>query len=80
MSRRTRFASALLVVVVVTCGSLSALPLGPRPVPAESTRIGFLTALVEWIASVFSPDPPIGDATASVSPKEGSSVDPHGGH
>lgn len=79
MSRRVRFASVLLILGALTCGSLGALPLGLRPVPAESTRIGFVTAVVEWIASLFTPDRETGRAPAAAQPKGGTNVDPNGG-
>jgi hypothetical protein len=77
MSRTVRFAAALLVVASLTCGSLGALPLGSRIMPAESARGDFLTAFVEWIASLLAPDQPSGEATKPPT-KDGSTLDPHG--
>jgi hypothetical protein len=82
MSRSVRFAAALLILAALTCGSLVALPFGSRITPAETARGDFLTAAVEWIASLFVPDRHVGDVTKPPQPttKDGSNLDPHGGH
>jgi len=80
MSRTVRFAATLLILVSLTCGSLGALPFGPRIVPAENGRGDFLTAVVQWIASLFAPDPATDDPPKPPPyTKEGSGYDPHGG-
>jgi|GEM_PF-3564066 len=82
MSRSVRFAAALLILAALTCGSLGALPFGPRITPAETARGDFLTAVVEWIASLFVGDRHTGDVAQPSQPtaKDGSTLDPHGGH
>jgi hypothetical protein len=81
MSRRIRFAAALLILASLTCGSLGALPPSFRAVPAESVRSDFLTAIVEWIAGLLAPDRPTGEVpNPTPQTKEGSSYDPSGGH
>lgn len=81
MSRRIRFAAALLILASLTCGSLGALPPSFRTIPAESGRSDFLTAIVEWIAAVLAPDRPAGQAPQPPpQTKESSGLDPYGGH
>jgi hypothetical protein len=81
MSRTVRFAAALLTLVTLTCGSLGALPLGPRPAPTETEGAGFLTAVVEWLAAVFAPERTGGDVPQPPPPqsKDTGGVDPLGG-
>jgi hypothetical protein len=80
MSGRVRFAAALLILASLTCGSLRALPAGPRVAPAESSRGDFLTAVVEWIASRLALDRPTGEVPKPPQQtKDGSYIDPHGG-
>lgn len=80
MSRSVRFAAALLVLVSLTCGSLGALPFGPRTVPAADGSGDFLTAVVEWIVALFASNWPTSDAPKPPESKEGSYIDPAGGH
>jgi hypothetical protein len=80
MSRTFRFAAALLILASLTCGSLGALPSSSRTIPAESGRSDFLAAIMEWIASVLTPDRPAGEAPQPPpQSKDSSSLDPHGG-
>jgi len=81
MSRSVRFAAALLILAALTCGSLVALPFGPRITSAETSRGDFLTAVVEWIASLFVADRHTGNVSQPTQPttKDGSNLDPHGG-
>lgn len=79
MSRTVRFAAALLILASLTCGSLGALPFGSRLIAAETGRGSFLTAVVEWIASLFVRDRSSGDVPAVPQTKDGTYIDPHGG-
>ena len=81
MSRPIRFAAALLILASLTCGSLCALPPSFRTIPAETGRGDFLTAVVEWIAELLAPDRSVSDVLKPPpSTKDGSALDPHGGH
>ena len=82
MSRTFRFAAALLIIASLTGGSLGALPPSSRTISAESGRGDFLTALVEWIVGLLAPDRPGSDTSKPPPPstKDGSALDPHGGH
>jgi len=75
MSRPVRSAAALLILAALTCGSLGALPFGPRITPAENARGDFLTAVVEWIVSLFAHGP----ASGTPQIKDGVHIDPSGG-
>ncbi len=82
MSRTVRFASTLLILAVLTCGSLGAWPLGLPNAPTLDGGGDLLTAVVEWIASILAPDHPSGGDTPSPeSPPtmKGTQIDPHGG-
>jgi hypothetical protein len=79
MSRKIRFAAALLVLVSLTTGSLGALPFGLRLIPAERGD-SFLTAVVEWIGSLLNLDRSSGNAPPAPQTKDGTHVDPSGGH
>jgi len=79
MSRKIRFAAALLILASLTCGSLVALPFGPRVIPAETARGDFLTAVVEWISSLFAKQPSVGRVPAPPQAKDGAHIDPSGG-
>jgi hypothetical protein len=75
MSRTVRTAAVLLILATLTCGSLGALPLGPRLAPD-----GFLTAVVEWVVSLLTPDRLARDTPKPPPPtKDGAVVDPSGG-
>ncbi|HEV8577981.1 MAG TPA: hypothetical protein VGX68_02770 [Thermoanaerobaculia bacterium] len=76
MSRKIRFAVAL-TLAVLTCGSLGALPLGSPIASAE--RGDFLTAIVEWIVSVFVPEQPSEGAPKPAQLKDNGTMDPNGG-
>jgi hypothetical protein len=79
MSRKIRFAAALLVLVSLTTGSLGALSFGFRLIPAERGD-SFLTAVVHWVASLFTPERPDRIVPQPSPPtKDASSVDPYGG-
>lgn len=81
MSRTARFASTLLVLAALTCGSLGAWPLGLRMAPAKDGGDDFLTGVVEWIVSILGPERSSGEAPKPPQPtKDGSTLDPHGGH
>lgn len=79
MSPKIRLASAVLVSAALACGSLGALPLGPRLAPPESGGGGILMAVVEWFASLFSPDPHSHEPRKPVQTKSGATADPNGG-
>jgi hypothetical protein len=78
MSRTFRFAAVLLIFASLTSGSLGSLPTSPRSVSTESGRGDFLAVVLEWIASLLSPDRPTGEAPNPPQPKEGSGYDPSG--
>jgi hypothetical protein len=77
MSRMLRSATAVLVISVLACGSLQALPLAAWGAPFDNDRGNVLTAIVEWIGSIFA-ERPDSAAPASDRPKEGSIMDPDG--
>lgn len=82
MSPKVRFASALLVVAALACGSLGALPLGPRVAPPESVQSGIVTAVVEWVVALLTPGTPERPTRSAHKPaqtKAGSNMDPNGG-
>ena len=79
MSRSVRFAAALLILAALTCGSLGALPFGSRITPAETARGDFLTAVVEWIASLFDRGLSAGKIPTAPQTKDGAHIDPSGG-
>lgn len=78
MSPKIRFASAVLVVAALACGSLGALPLGPDRVVPERGWGGILTAVEQWIVSLFRPEPPARPVHKPVQTKAGSQMDPNG--
>jgi hypothetical protein len=78
MSRSIRFAAAALILASLLSGSLWALPPSSRPAATENGKSDFLSALVEWIASLLAPDRPAGDALREPQSKEGSYIDPAG--
>ena len=80
MSRMFRSAAAALVISLLACSSsLSALPLVAWASPADTHEGNLLTAVAEWIGSIFTDrtDSPVPDSTQ---PKEGSVMDPDGNH
>lgn len=79
MSRKIRFAAALLILGSLTCGSLSAFPLEHRTVLAQEGA-GTLTVLVDWVASLFSWKRVQGTAPRHAQPKIASQLDPDGHH
>ena len=81
MSRTVRTAAALLTLAALTCGSLGALPFGPRPAPDEGGKGSFLSAVVEWMASWLAPDriSPVVPPEEPSQTKDSSSLDPSGG-
>jgi hypothetical protein len=81
MSCKVRFAATVFVLAVLVCGSLEALPFSLRPAPIENRGEDFVTAALEWIASIFVPDRdnrPANHKPRSPQTKEGSTMDPHG--
>jgi hypothetical protein len=80
MSRMVRTAAALLIFASLTCGSLGALPFGPRLAPDEGGSGSFLAAVVEWVTSLLAPDRPVRDTPQPPPPtKDGHIADPSGG-
>lgn len=79
MSRMFRFASALLILASLTCGSLGAFPLYPGITPTPAPTGGILAAFVEWISSLPRPDRPADTAPHRSQPKDGAAIDPVGG-
>jgi hypothetical protein len=79
MSRQVRFAAVLLTLAAFTCGSLGALPFGLRITPAEDVRGDFLTAVAEWISSLFVPERPAESAPKQPQSKDTGTMDPNGG-
>lgn len=79
MSYKLRFAAVILVIYLVTCGSLSAFPLGHRTVLARGES-GTLTAVAEWVASLFFSDKPHGKAPKHPLTKGTAQIDPDGQH
>jgi hypothetical protein len=80
MSRTVRFVAALVILASLTCGSLAALPCGLRSIPAENAGSDFLTAAVEWLASILAREPSGGKAPVpEPQSKDGSHIDPIGG-
>ena len=81
MSRTVRFAAALVILAALTSASLEALPPSFRTIPAETGRGDFLTAVVEWIVSLLTPNRPAGEVPQPApQSKESSGLDPYGGH
>ena len=80
MFRIFRFAAFALVVSMLTSGSLEALTLtSPRGrVPRDQSSV--LEAIVEWIASIVLPGRSTPNDPISSQTKEGSQLDPDGGH
>ncbi len=80
MSRTFRSASTVLVVSVLACGSLQALPLTSRASRADPERGDVLLALVDWIDSLLGKKGTDPSLPALSQPKEGSIMDPDGQH
>jgi hypothetical protein len=78
MSRKIRFAIASLIIFSLTAGSLGAFPLGHPAMPA-GREAGVLTLFVDWVASVFSSNPPPAKKP-SKSKDVASQLDPNGDH
>ena len=77
MSRKIRFAIASLIISSLTAGSLSAFPLG-HPMMPEDRGASVFTLFVDWVASVFSSNPPPAERLQKSS--LASQLDPNGGH
>ena len=77
MSRKTRFAAVLLLLVFLPTASLEAIPLGFRITPATNPGGDFLSAVVEWIASVFGPERLV-ERTPKTPQKDNGTLDPNG--
>jgi hypothetical protein len=78
MSRKIRFAVALLILSSLSLGSLSALPLNPAQ--AIGQEGGVLVAVVDWVASVFSLDRSHAKAPRHSRSKIAAQLDPDGQH
>jgi hypothetical protein len=77
MSRKIRFAAALLILSSLSLGSLHALPLlHPGVAPHEG---GTLMAVVDWLTSFVPGSKPHGKAPSHSRPKSSYAVDPNGG-
>lgn len=79
MSRKIRFAAALLILASLTCGNLSAFPL-EHPIGLGHEGTGTLTVLVAWVASLFSWERAQGKAPKHPRPKMATQLDPDGQH
>jgi hypothetical protein len=79
MYNKFRFFTALLIISALTCGSLSAFPLGHRTVLANEGA-GTLTAVMEWVASLFIGDKPHGKLPKHPLAKGTAQIDPDGQH
>lgn len=80
MFRIARFAAAVLVVSILTSGSLEALTLASPRGFVHRDRGSVLEAIVEWIASIVLPGRPAPNDPVSSQTKEGSQLDPDGLH
>lgn len=78
MSRKIRFAAALLILSSLSLGSLCALPL-PHPRVAHHEENPVM-AVMDWLASFFSWTRSPGKAPSHRQSKSSYSVDPNGGH
>jgi hypothetical protein len=78
MSRKFRFASVSLTVLSITCGSLSASPLGRGML--RDDEVPTLTAFVDWVSSIFSWEKPRHQVVSPLRPKIGNQLDPNGNH
>ena len=77
MSRMVRSAATVLLFSLLACSSLQALPFATWIPPSDTDRGNVLTAIVEWIGSIFT-GPTDSTVPASARPKEGSIMDPDG--
>lgn len=77
MPRMVRSAATVLLFSVLACSSLQALPFSARISPSDTDRGNVLTAIAEWIGSIFA-ELTDSTATAPAQPKEGSIMDPDG--
>jgi hypothetical protein len=75
MSRKIRFAIALLIISSLTAGTLKAVPLGHPTMPADR-EAGAFTLFVDWVVSLFSSSPP--PAERLPRSKVASQLDPNG--
>jgi hypothetical protein len=78
MSRKLRFASVFLIAFSITCGSLSASPLGRGML--RDDEVPTLTAFVDWVVSLFSGTAPQGKVPRPPRAKYASQLDPNGNH
>ena len=79
MTGKYRFGATLLIVSAMTCGSLNASPLGHRAMLADE-GIPSLTALVDWVSSLFLWSGSTGKASKPSRAKVAAQVDPDGKH
>jgi hypothetical protein len=79
MSRMLRSAATALLISLLACSSLPALPFAAWMPPSDADRGNVWTAIVEWVGSILTGRT---DSTApdSAQPKEGSIMDPDGNH
>jgi hypothetical protein len=78
MSGKVRVLSVAVVLVCLTAGSVSALPLGPQP-----TEPGGIVALWDWFVGLFGGDGLLwekagSDMDPNGQPKAGGDMDPDG--
>jgi hypothetical protein len=78
MSRKLRFASVLLIAFSITCGSLSASPLGRGML--RDDEVPTFTAFMDWVVSIFSWEGPRHRVVSPLHPKIGNQLDPNGNH
>ena len=79
MSRKMRSLAVLVVLALVATGSVGALPLEATRTAEGGT--GFLFQIWEWLASWAEPEgAQTGHDLGQPQEKEGSQMDPNGGH
>lgn len=79
MSRIVRSAATVLLFSLLACSSLQAFPLATWMSSSDTDPGNVLTAIVEWIGSIFT-EPTDSAAPPWFQPKEGSTMDPDGHH
>ena len=78
MSRKLQFVIALLIISSLTARTLNATPVGHPARPADR-EAGALTLFVDWVASLFSSNPPSAERPPqSPYSKYASQLDPNG--
>ena len=79
MTGKIRFGAVLLIVSAMTCGRLEASPLSHRAMLGEE-GVPALTAIVDWVSSLFSWGGPQAKSPRHRAAKVGAQVDPDGQH